>query len=330
MEKRGLPLEATKALINSHKGTADIRVAKTLLAKTKDLLPLWIESDTLIQVFKRYFNYLLKKERLAFGECLSPFILISCHKSFDELISQNPDLRGNLFNLIKTLFEGLEEVTLDPPQEQDKFLNSLIAHLSNVENGALKENTLPIATHIAYLLNPSRYPPMTGTILGFLCIETQEEYLNFAKGVLEKGMKPMEVLALLHMLIEITPSKLMAVDSMLNINRKRHLIKKAEKFWNKGDFWTAHEILEEVWCLENERDKKEVMQGVVRIAIGLNHLKKGDNKKGIRVIKMGMNQIKNGSYGDINLRKLRSDLERLIVQLEEGSPEPSFPPLSVV
>jgi hypothetical protein len=329
-EKRGLPMEASKALLNAFAGKTDLDIAFSLLKKTKELLHLWVESDTLIQVYKRFFNRILKGDRVAYGDCFAPFVLISCHESFLILIERDPSLRRGLNSFIPELFgragDFLErEYFSRKVSDGERLLNGLTGALSQ-----LGSQSLPVATHFAYLLYPFRFPALTFSMIEALGIRDLNEYLEFAEGVRKKELRPMAVFALLHMLLEKTPSKVSFLESLFGIDKKSILMKRAVEHWERGEFWEAHELLEELWCLEKEAQAKDVLQGLVRVAIALHHLSSGHHRKALKVLKLSRSQLTSAKNLPFDLASLRRDVENLIDALGTGSEPETLPTLRMI
>ncbi len=325
MEKRGLPLEASKALLNVTRGKGDFQSALSLLRKTKELLPLWIDSDTLVQTYKRYFNAILGSNNISLGNALSPFTLVSCWKSLQALIEENTQLRGELNAFIPEIFDRAEKAISDRSVGEGNLLGCLVDSLHPLGGEAL-----PIATHIAYLIRPSQYPALTRDMLRHLEIDTPEEYLYFRDRVLEKGLKPMEAFTLLHMLLDTSPAKVRFLDDSLGIDRKDFLLRKAIRLWERDQFWEAHEVLEDLWCLEQDSEIKNALQGVIRVAIALHHLENGDRDASLRVLKKALPQLRCavGTYFDVS--SLRNGVCGLIETLERSQLPEALPVLRML
>ena len=288
-------------------------------------MPLWVESDTLIQTFKRYFNRILSADEITLGYAFSPFTLISCWKSLKMLVDENPGLRGELNSFIPEIFDGAEKAVLERNDSEEDLFLRLIKGLS-----FLGSEALPFATHIAYLLRPSHYPALTRDMLRHLEIDSPEDYLYFRKQVASKNMKPMEAFTLLHMLLEVSPAKVRFLDECLGIDRKEILLKKAVRFWNNARFWEAHEVLEDLWCLEQDPEIKEALQGVIRVAIALHHLQNGDQAASLRVLKKALQQLRCRGNHPVDIVSLRKEVCDLIEVIEKSQSPEALPQLKML
>jgi len=318
-------MEASKALLNVARGRGDPSTALTLLKKVKDLLPLWVDNDTLIQTYKRFFNSLLKSSDINLGVALSPFSLISCCKSLEVLMEKKGDLRGSLNNFIPEIFDRVGRGLENRSQWEKDLIDLLMDLLS-----PLDEEALPFATHMAYLLKPSNYPALTRDMIRSLGIETTGEYLIFSERIRQKGIKPMEAFALLHMLLELSPAKIMFLDEVFGIDRREILLGKAVRLWQEKDFWKAHEVLEDLWCIVDEEDLKNALQGLIRVAIALHHLTGGDRDASLRVLKKALPQLVCDNRTPFDITSLRKEVCELIETLERSEPPKALPTLKML
>ncbi len=314
VEKRGLPLEASKALLNLSRNRVSRDTANSILSKVKENLSLWIGDTSLVQVCKRYINYLIDKDKLSLAECSSPFVLTSSWEVF----------RGYLFEDLKSFFgEADLENSLEERTPEGRFSRLL----ETIKLRGLKR--LSVASHLAYITDPYTFTPLTVKMLKTLKIKDRDAYMRFNSYVRSIGLRPLEAFALLHMTLEETPSKERAIDTLLGINREKELLREAEQLWNAGRFYEAHEVLEEVWSLSSDRKKREAYQGVIRVAIALHHYSSGEKERSLKVLKKALTQLKEGRL-DLNLEEIASWTEEAIRKLQRGDELQKPPTLRVI
>jgi predicted metal-dependent hydrolase len=98
------------------------------------------------------------------------------------------------------------------------------------------------------------------------------------------------------------------------------------ELFNKGEFFDAHEVLEDVWRAAPEVEKK-FLQGLIQVAVGLHHHSRG-NLVGARSL-LARAHGNLGAYpaqhGGIDLAGLRTQLERWVGALEHGGSVPPLP-----
>ncbi len=326
IEKRGLSLEASKALINSFYGRVRRYTANSLLQKTKELTSFWIENDSLVQIFKRYMNYLLRKEKLTLGESFSPFVLVNCWESFHKLMLRRPEVKGNFFPYLLDFFGNLEvEEILNIP-DRETFFRELHKRIKFINL-----HRLYLASHIAYLISPKDFPPLTPATGKYLDVRSEDSYLRFMYYVRSKKMKPLEAYALVHMLVEKTPSKKKGVEYILGIDRERELLIKVSKLWNSEKFYEAHEILEEVWKLMKDKKLKECYQGVIRFALALDHYKNGRIQKARNILKKALPQIERCDLKvKLNIREFALPAREILDKLNSKEVITSYPRMKVI
>lgn len=95
--------------------------------------------------------------------------------------------------------------------------------------------------------------------------------------------------------------------------------------FNRGEFFEAHEVLEDVWRVAAD-DEKKFLQGVVQLAVAFHHYSTG-NRRGMRsVLERGMNnlKVKADVSSTIRLIPLMKSLQTWREALDDGS---SLPPL---
>jgi len=317
VEKRSLPLEASKSLISGHRD-----IARLMLRRVKKHLSSWIWDSSQVQVYQRYFNYLLVQSSLSLGECFSPFILTSCEEEFREPLLESP----NAFKWLRDYFCGLNLESLTSEKEPERLLEKLLGR-----NEVLVESAFPVSTHIAYMFNPRLFVPITLKMVKALEIEGTGSYLRLVKSLKDRRIKPIEAHAFLRVFYEGSPSKRDFALLLLGVDRELELLLKASELWNMEEFYLAHEVLEEVWSLSREKDKRNYYQGVIRFALALHHYKNGDIRKALKVINRALPQLQNiPPHVRLNAQNLYLSASDMSHKLKNGKPVSSLPTLEVV
>jgi predicted metal-dependent hydrolase len=102
------------------------------------------------------------------------------------------------------------------------------------------------------------------------------------------------------------------------------------ELFNKGDFFDAHEVLEDVWRAAPAGEKK-FLQGLIQVAVGLHHHSRG-NLEGARSLLARAHSNLSGygsRHGDIDLAGLRAQVELWVSALEKGRAAPELPRIEV-
>ncbi|MFN3870725.1 MAG: DUF309 domain-containing protein [Aquificaceae bacterium] len=113
--------------------------------------------------------------------------------------------------------------------------------------------------------------------------------------------------------------------------KELELFKKAQKLWNDGDFYPAHEVLEDIWRLfpKEEGLKRNCYQGLIRLAIAYNHYLCGRKESSLRVLKMAYQQLKECGEVFVKVEELLKKVELNIYALEKEGEIKDFPKLDV-
>ncbi len=322
VEKRALPLEASKALTNSYYRRTTRDISDSMLLRVKDYLNFWIEDSSLVQIYKRFFNYLLKKEERTLGDCFSPFVLVNCSESFEDLILKNKTIKKDAFNFLKGFFGTLRLDNLLILSDREELFRELLRVLPS-----LGRHRFFIATHIAYMVNPNYYAPITPSVGKFLEVSDIGSYMRFMDYIIAKRIKPIEAFATLYLLSEGSPSKRYTAELLLGIDREKELLIKASEMWNRGNFYEAHEVLEEVWHLQRDTQARECYQGIIRLALVLHYVYEGDREKALRILRKALPQLTNCKCKlSINLHELALFAGELVDKLK--SKEKDIPKIS--
>ncbi len=110
---------------------------------------------------------------------------------------------------------------------------------------------------------------------------------------------------------------------------ERDLLREVKSLWDKGDFYSAHEVLEDIWRLFPKEDKfsRNCYQGLIRLAIAYNHYICGRRESCIRVLKMVYYQLQpcRESFRGIDIAYLLEYISKHLQILEAGGDVHDFP-----
>jgi uncharacterized protein len=102
------------------------------------------------------------------------------------------------------------------------------------------------------------------------------------------------------------------------------------ELFNQGEFFDAHEVLEDVWRAAPQPEKK-FLQGLIQVAVGLHHHSRG-NLVGARSLLARAHRNLGGypaRHGGIDVTGLRTHLEQWVGALEHGASVPAPPRIEV-
>lgn len=107
--------------------------------------------------------------------------------------------------------------------------------------------------------------------------------------------------------------------------------------WNRGidlfneqEFFECHEVLEDLWNLQEEPDK-QLTQGVLQIAVGYLHIGRSNPVGAIKLFRRGLARIQpfpDGSAG-IAITPLFRAVSSALLDLEKGMPTSGFEPPTI-
>ena len=103
------------------------------------------------------------------------------------------------------------------------------------------------------------------------------------------------------------------------------------EFFNSGEFYDAHEVLEDVWRPE-QGPHKLFLQGLIQVAVALHHHSTG-NVVGCRsLLKRASRNLSSypENYLNLNLTPFHASISAWQTALEHGAPVPPFPKLETV
>lgn len=98
------------------------------------------------------------------------------------------------------------------------------------------------------------------------------------------------------------------------------------ELFNRGEFFDAHEVLEDVWRAAPAVEKK-FLQGLIQVAVGLHHHSRG-NVIGARSLLARAHRNLSGypaRHGGIDLAALRTQVENWVGALDAKGIVPALP-----
>lgn len=112
----------------------------------------------------------------------------------------------------------------------------------------------------------------------------------------------------------------------MEIERKRELFERGVDLFNRGEFFTCHEVLEEVW-LEEPESEKPFYQGIIQIAAAFHHFQRG-NRTGLdSLLRAGAEKLRRfpPTYHGLDLAALLVELQPWFECLANGRPLAALP-----
>lgn len=98
------------------------------------------------------------------------------------------------------------------------------------------------------------------------------------------------------------------------------LLKGIEEF-NRREFWTCHETLEELWLADKGR-LNQFYQGIIHVAAGFVHVQKGNYNGATRRIRSGVDKLRayEPEVESVDVRALNQDAERALAAVQALGP----------
>jgi uncharacterized protein len=115
------------------------------------------------------------------------------------------------------------------------------------------------------------------------------------------------------------------------MNTSRESLERGIRLFNRGDFFEAHEVLEDVWRAAPP-EQKRFLQGVVQLAVAFHHYSTG-NRIGMKsVMERGVGNIcrHRGDCCGIDLASLLRDLEQWRKVMPEATAVPPLPKIEML
>lgn len=100
------------------------------------------------------------------------------------------------------------------------------------------------------------------------------------------------------------------------------------ELFNRGEFFDAHEVLEDVWRAAPVEEKK-FLQGLIQVAVGLHHYSRGNLVGARSLLARAHRNLKTypARHDGVDLAGLRMHVEQWIKALEESRAVPQLPRL---
>lgn len=99
--------------------------------------------------------------------------------------------------------------------------------------------------------------------------------------------------------------------------RKRQRFAEGIACFNRREFFTCHEVLEEIW-LEEPPTEKRYYQGLIQVAAGFHHFLNGNRVGTASLLRAGAEKLRTFplDYGGLDLRGLLTALQPWLERLE--------------
>jgi len=94
--------------------------------------------------------------------------------------------------------------------------------------------------------------------------------------------------------------------------------------FNRGEYFLAHELWEEVWREVDDAERRLYVQGLIQIAAGLHHLQQKRARPAAGLLRKGLEKVskrRKGASGDLHIDLLAGQVERLLVELDAAKTE---------
>jgi predicted metal-dependent hydrolase len=94
--------------------------------------------------------------------------------------------------------------------------------------------------------------------------------------------------------------------------------------FNRGEYFLAHELWEEVWREVDDAEGRLYVQGLIQIAAGLHHLQRHRPAPAAGLLRKGLEKVskrRSGFSGGLRIELLAGQLERLLVELDATKTE---------
>lgn len=98
----------------------------------------------------------------------------------------------------------------------------------------------------------------------------------------------------------------------MNPTPKQSKLEAGLDLFNHGDFFEAHEILEDLWRMEPGHDpSRRHCQGLVQLAVAFHHESTGNHLGAASVLERALRNLggAESSFPQLDLERLRADLE---------------------
>lgn len=103
--------------------------------------------------------------------------------------------------------------------------------------------------------------------------------------------------------------------------RKRELFQRGIALFNRGEFFTCHEVLEAIW-LEEPENEKLFYQGIIQVAAAFHHFQRSNRAGFESLLRAGVEKLRRypSDKCGIDLAALLAQLQPWFERLEAGQP----------
>jgi predicted metal-dependent hydrolase len=91
--------------------------------------------------------------------------------------------------------------------------------------------------------------------------------------------------------------------------------------FNRGEYFLAHELWEEVWRAVGDADERRDLQGLIQIAAGLHHLQQHRTAPAVGLLRKGLQKLSPRRQDQLQVDRLAGQVARLLVELEAPGTE---------
>ena len=108
--------------------------------------------------------------------------------------------------------------------------------------------------------------------------------------------------------------------------RKRELFERGIELFSRGEFFTCHEVLEEIW-LEEPESEKPFYQGIIQLAAAFHHFQRG-NRAGLdSLLRAGAEKLRRypPDYHGLDLAAILAQLQPWFECLANNGPLEALP-----
>jgi hypothetical protein len=112
----------------------------------------------------------------------------------------------------------------------------------------------------------------------------------------------------------------------MDAQRKADLFRRGLDCFNHGEFFTCHELLEEIW-LEEPEEEKPFYQGLIQVAAAFHHHQRGNPAGFESLLRAGTAKLRRfpPTYHGVDLAGLLSDLNLWLDTSEQRQPTEHLP-----
>jgi len=143
-----------------------------------------------------------------------------------------------------------------------------------------------------------------------------------------KILKLVNVRLLICGILYVLKRNRLAASRKISANMDFALHRRALEHFNRGEFFDAHEVWEDVWRASSGPEKR-YLQGLIQVAVALHHHSRGNLAGARSLLRRAAHNLTHcpAGFGGIDLAGLRSALEAWQESLAEGQVAPPPPKL---